>query len=59
MEVLLSQLHPIDLTLTSNNYSVHQRISLENDLAPIIDDVRENSIKAGRVIIYCGSLNVC
>ena len=40
-------------------YSVHQRTSLENDLVPIIDDVRENGIKAGRVIIYCRSLNMC
>ena len=38
-------------------YSVHER--QWKDLAPVIDDVRSNGIKANRVFIYCRSLNMC
>ena len=40
-------------------YCVRKRTTLEEDLAPIIEDVRINNITANRVIIYCRSLNMC
>lgn len=39
-------------------YSVKQRTTISTDVH-IVDDLRNNSITATRVIIYCKSLNMC
>ena len=40
-------------------YSVKLRTNLDTDLANVVDDLKTNSVKALRVIIYCKSLNMC
>ena len=40
-------------------YSVKQRTTISTDVVHIVDDLRNNSITATRVIIYCKSLNMC
>ena len=40
-------------------YSVQRRTTIEKDLGHILEDVRANSVKAKRVIVYCRSLNLC
>ncbi len=40
-------------------YQVQKRTTIENDLETILTDLKFNSIKATRVLIYCQSLNMC
>ena len=40
-------------------YLVCERTSIEDDLAFLVEDLRENNTKAKRVIVYCRSLNMC
>ena len=40
-------------------YSVKPRTDLSTDLTHVLDNLKTNSIKAIRVIIYCKSLNMC
>ena len=40
-------------------YSVKLRTNLSTDLAYVVHDLKSNSVKARRVIIYCKSLNMC
>lgn len=40
-------------------YSVSVRTDIENDLSSLIEDLRVNSVRANRVIVYCRSLNMC
>lgn len=40
-------------------YSVKLRTNITTDLTHVLDDLKTNSIKAMRVIIYCKSLNMC
>ena len=39
-------------------YRVCERTSIEDDLAFLAEDLRENHINAERVIVYCCSLNM-
>ena len=40
-------------------YAVSPRTEIETDLLPLVDDLKLNSIKANRVVVYCRSLNMC
>ena len=40
-------------------YLVCERTSIEDDLAFLVEDLRENNTKAKCVIVYCCSLNMC
>ena len=40
-------------------YEVKERTSVEEDFCSIISDVKENAIKAKRILVYCQSLNMC
>ena len=40
-------------------YRVFEGTSIEDDLAFLVEDLRDNNIKAERVIVYCRSLNMC
>ena len=41
------------------SFGVENRTTIENDLKHIMDDLKMNSVKANRVLIYCQSLNMC
>ena len=40
-------------------YQVKNRTTIEKDLENILSDLKHNSLKANRVVIYCQSLNIC
>ena len=40
-------------------YCVRKRTTIECDFESIIDDIKDNSIRANRVVVYCRSLNMC
>lgn len=40
-------------------YEVKKRTNIEKDLEYILSNLRNNSIRANRVLIYCQSLNMC
>ena len=40
-------------------YAVSPRTEIETDLLSLVEDLKHNSVKANRVIVYCRSLNMC
>ena len=40
-------------------YEVRPRLDVEEDMAPIVNDLLTNKQKAQRILIYCRSLNMC
>ena len=40
-------------------YEVRRRTTAEDDVADIVDDLQNNSVRAELAIIYCCSLNMC
>lgn len=40
-------------------YCVKDRTNIDTDFDPIIEDLKNNSVHANRVIVYCRSLNMC
>ena len=40
-------------------FGVKNQTTIEKDLGNIIWDLRVNSVKANRVLMYCQSLNIC
>ena len=40
-------------------YAVLRHTTVEDNFCDIVNDIRMNSINAGRAIVYCRSLNVC
>ena len=40
-------------------YEAFTRTDMEQDMFPLLEELRQNKIKMPRVIIYCKSLNLC
>ena len=40
-------------------YCVKDHTNIDIDFDPIIEDLKNNSVHANRVIVYCRSLNMC
>ena len=40
-------------------YAVSPRTEIETDLTSLVEDIKVNSVKANRTIVYCRSLNMC
>lgn len=40
-------------------YEVKESTSVDFDFALVILDIKDNSIKSNRVLVYCQSLNIC